>query len=64
MIGIQIFAILIIATMFAAVATVGLHWLLLQTAFQLMRPAARRTSVRTELVRGTAQLARAFAAKR
>jgi len=64
MIGIQIFAILIIATMFAAVAAVGFHWLLLQAAFQLMRPAARRTSVWTELVRGTAQLARAFAAKR
>lgn len=64
MIAVQYLATLVIATMFAAAVAIGFHWLLLQIAFQVMRPAARRTSVRTELVRGTAQLARAFVARR
>jgi hypothetical protein len=59
------FAILAITTLFAAAAAVGLHWLFLQAAFLMMRPAtARRIPVRTELVRGTAQLARTFASQR
>ena len=65
MIAMLQFATLVIATMFAAAAAVAFHWLLLRGAFLLMRPAtARRIPVRTELVRGTAQLARAFASHR
>jgi len=59
---------LVIATIFAGAAAVAFHWLLLRTAFHLMRPAtARRVSVRSlatqgrqELVRGTVLLARAL----
>ena len=59
------FATLVITTMFAAAAAVGLHWLFLRAAFLMMQPAtARRIPVRTELVSGTAQLARAFAGQR
>jgi len=59
------FATLVITTMFAATAAAGLHWLCLEAAFQMMRPAAaRRVPVRTELVRGTAQLARVYSASR
>ena len=58
-------ATLVIATVFAAAAAVVLNWLLLKAAFLMMRPAtARRIPARTELVRGTAQLARAFASQR
>ncbi len=65
MIAILQFATLVITTMFAAAAAAGLHWLFLQAAFLVMRPAtAPRIPVRTELVRGTAQLARAFSAHR
>jgi hypothetical protein len=65
MIAMLQFAIYAITTMFAAAAAVGLHWLFLKAAFLMMRPAtARRIPVRTELVRGTAQLARAFASQR
>ena len=65
MIAMLNFAILAIATMFAVVAATGLNWLFLQAAFVLMQPAtARRISVRTDLARGTAQLARAFASNR
>ena len=65
MIAMLQFATLVIATMFAAAAAVGFHWLLLRAAFVIMRPAtARRIPVRTELVRGSAQLARAFASHR
>ncbi len=62
---------LVLATMFAAAAGVACNWLLLRVALQLMQPAAvrktlegaaaKRTTVRTELVRGTAELARVFA---
>jgi hypothetical protein len=59
------FTTLVIATMFAVAAAVALHWLLLRTVFHLMRPAtARKTVMHTELVRGTMQLARAFAPHR
>ena len=53
---------LILATCLAAAAAVALNWLLLHTALRLMRPAtARQVTVRHELVRGTARLARALA---
>jgi hypothetical protein len=59
------FATLAIATMFAVAVAAGLNWLFLQVAFVLMQPAtARRISVRPDLARGTAQLARAFASNR
>jgi hypothetical protein len=56
---------LTLATMFALAAATALHWLLLQVAFHLMRPAAvRRVVVQTELVRGTTGLTRAFVGHR
>ena len=59
------FAILAIATMFAVAAAAAFSWMFLRVAFALMHPAtARRIPPRTQLVRGTAQLARAFAANR
>ncbi len=59
------FATLVVATMFAVAAAAGLHWLLLKATFRIMRPAtARRIPARTELARGTAQLARAYSAPR
>jgi hypothetical protein len=65
MIAMLQFAVLVITTMFAVAAAAGLHWLCLRAAFLIMRPAtARRIPARTELVRGTAQLARAFASQR
>jgi hypothetical protein len=65
MIAMLHFATLVIATIFAAAAAAGLHWLFLQAAFLLMRPAtARRISFPTGLVRGTSQLARAFVSNR
>jgi hypothetical protein len=65
MIAMLQFAVLVITTMFAVAAAAGLHWLCLKAAFLLMRPAtARRIPARTELLRGTAQLARAFASQR
>ena len=65
MIAMLEFATLVIATVFAAAAAIALNWLLLKAAFLMMRPAtARRIPARTELVRGTAQLARAFSLQR
>lgn len=59
------FATLFIATMFAAAAAVALHWLFLRATFLLMRPAtAQRVVLRTHLVGGTAELARAYASHR
>jgi len=68
------FAGLVLATIFAAVAAVVCNWLFLRVMFNLMQPAALRTApenaaakrptVRTELVRGTAELARAFVPSR
>jgi hypothetical protein len=52
-------------TIFAVAAAAGLHWLFLKAAFLLMRPATtQRIPARAELVRGTAQLARAYSAPR
>lgn len=59
------FAVLAIATLLAAAIAAAIHWLFLRVAFALMQPATpRRTPPRTELVRGTTQLARAYAANR
>ena len=59
------FATLAIATMLAIAAAAALHWLGLQAAFVLMQPATvRRAAGRSELARGTTQLARAFASHR
>ncbi len=56
---------LVVATIIAAAAAVACNWLMLRVAFHLMQPAAiRKTSVRTELVRGAEQLARTFAPNR
>ena len=58
-------ATLVITTMFAAAAAAGFHWLLLRATFLMLPPAtAKRISGSTGLVRGTAELARAFAKKR
>ena len=65
MIAMLHFATLTIATILAATAAVLLHWLLLRATFHLMRPAtARHSAIRTDLVRGTVQLTRAFAPHR
>lgn len=65
MIAMLDFATLLLTTMFAAAGSAALHWLFLQATFLMMRPAtARRIPVRTELARGTAQLARAFSGSR
>ena len=65
MIAVLHFATLVITTVLAAAAAAGLHWLFLQAAFLMMRPAtARRISLPTGLVRGTSQLARAFVSNR
>ena len=65
MIAMLDFATLVVTTMFAAAGAAALHWLFLQVTFLMMRPAtARRIPVRTELARGTAQLARAFSGSR
>jgi hypothetical protein len=56
---------LALITILAVAAAAGLHWLLLKVAFLMMRPATtRRIPLRAELVRGTAQLARAYSAQR
>jgi len=59
------FVTLVIATLIAAAAAAAIHWLLLRAAFLMMRPAtARRIAPQTELARGTAALARAYASHR
>jgi hypothetical protein len=68
------FAGLVFATILAAAAAVVCNWLFLRVMFHLMRPAAvrktpegsalKRTTVRSELVRGTAELVRALAPSR
>ena len=65
---------LVVATIFAVAAAVACNWLMLRVTLHLMRPAAFRTTfesatakqsaLRTESVRSTAQLARAFAPNR
>jgi hypothetical protein len=65
MIALLSFTTLAVATLFALAAASAFHWLLLHVTVRLMRPAtARRSPARTELVRGTTQLARAFVAHR
>lgn len=65
MIAMLQFAMLVITTMFATAAAVSLQWLFLRAAFLIMQPAtARRIPARTELARGTAQLARAYSVGR
>jgi hypothetical protein len=65
MIALLQFATLVVATMFAAAAAAAFHWLLLQAAFLMMRPAtARRIPPRTQLASGTVALARAYGAHR
>ena len=74
MIAMLNFAGLVFATIIAAAAAVACNWLALRVAFHLLQPAgfrrmsesaiAKRSTVRTELVRGTAQLARTFALNR
>jgi hypothetical protein len=59
------FATLFVTTLFAAAAAAAFHWMLLRAMFVLMRPAtARRAPAPTRLVRGTTQLARAYASQR
>jgi hypothetical protein len=66
---------LTVATLFALAAATAFHWLLLRLTLRVMRPAALRPesmrpaaahpiAARSELVRGTAGLTRAFAAHR
>ena len=65
MIAMLDFAELAIATMFAVAAAAAFSWASLRFTFLLMRPAAARgVPPRTELARGTAQLARAYVANR
>jgi hypothetical protein len=65
MIAMMHFTTLVVTTIFAAGVAVLFNWLMLRAAFQLMRPATARrvTSVRSELVRGTGDLPRAFAVR-
>jgi hypothetical protein len=59
------FATLVVTTLFAAAAAVAFNFMLLRAMFVLMRPAtARRVNAPTQLVRGTAQLARAYGSHR
>ena len=59
------FAALVVTTLFAAATAVAFNALLLRAMFVLMRPAtARRVKAPTQLARGTAQLARAYASHR
>ena len=65
MIAMLQFATFVITTTFAVAVAAGLHWVCLKAAFLMMRPAtARRIPARSELARGTAQLARAYSASR
>jgi hypothetical protein len=65
MIAMLHFTTLVVVTLLAAAAATAFHWMLLRAMFILMRPAtARRVNAPTRLVRGTAQLARAYASHR
>ncbi|HXC87788.1 MAG TPA: hypothetical protein VNU23_08375 [Candidatus Cybelea sp.] len=65
MIAMLNFLALAFTTLFSAAAAVAFDWLLLRAMFVLMRPAtARRVNAPTHLLRGTAQLARAYAPER
>ena len=64
MIATMHFLTLVFTTVFAAAAAVLCNWLLMRAAFHLIRPlTARRKAapLGSELVRGTGELARAFA---
>jgi len=59
------FALLTFTFVSAVLAAMTIHWLLLEATLLLMRPAtARRIAPQTDLVRGTVQLARAYASHR
>jgi hypothetical protein len=65
MIAMLHFAALVVTTIFAAAAAVAFDWMLLRVMFVLMRPATtRRAPAPTHVVRGTTQLARAYASHR
>ena len=65
MIAMLQFVTLVVTTVFAVATAAGHHWLCLEAAFLMMRPAtAQRIPARTELARGTAQLVRAYSAPR
>ncbi len=65
MIALLSFTTLAVATIFALAAGTAFQWLLLRVSVQLMQPAtASWRVVRPELVRGTTQLASAFAPHR
>lgn len=65
MIALLTFTTLAVVTLLALAVASALHWLLLHVAFHLMRPAtAGRVRQRTELVRGTSGVVRAFAPHR
>jgi hypothetical protein len=65
MIALLSFTTLAVATIFALAAGTAFQWLLLRAACHLMQPAAaHRRPVRSPIARGTAQLARAYAAHR
>jgi hypothetical protein len=56
---------LVFATLIAGAAAVAVYWLLLRATVEMMRPAALRPApVRTELARGTAELAHVFTPRR
>lgn len=58
-------AMLVLATLIAGAAAVALYWLLLRATVEMMRPAALRPApIRTELARGTAELARVITPRR
>lgn len=62
MLALLTFTTLAVITLLALAVASALHWLLLHVAFYLMRPAtAGRVPQRTELVRGTSGVVRAFA---
>jgi hypothetical protein len=59
------FAVVIIATILALFAALGLDWLLLRAAFRLMQPAtANRRVAQPAIVHGTRLVAHAFAQRR
>jgi hypothetical protein len=58
-------AMLVFATFIAGAMAVAVYWLALRATLELMRPAAvRPVPVRAELVRGAAELVRAFTPRR
>jgi hypothetical protein len=55
---------LALATILALGAAALLHWVLLRVTLRLMQPASIRPVPHPQLVRGTMQLARAYAPRR